>query len=154
MYMLRSHRITEWMSNVAILEISFKTGDFSNPSELKPSSDYFWISSRICVFRLKLWKHRSPQVFKVCCYFFNQNELDIIYFENQKIFRLADRLRPAIPFLKHGTQKKICHNDDGQKYTPLILCAQFSFFFFFIDFEFGPNFEIFRGPYEIIQGIY
>ena len=98
MYMLRSHRITEWMSNVAILEISFKTGDFSNPSELKPSSDYFWISSRICVFRLKLWKHRSPQVFKVCCYFFNQNELDIIYFENQKFFTPLKSFLP--PFLK------------------------------------------------------
>ena len=51
-------------------------------------------------------------------------------------FRLAGR-RPAMPVLKQGTRKKSVTTTttyDGQKITPLIVGAQFSFWSFFIDF--------------------
>ena len=48
--------------------------------------------------------------------------------------------------LETGYPEKICHHDDddddGQKITPLIIGAQFSFWSFFIDFEFMSNFFV------------
>ena len=51
--------------------------------------------------------------------------------------------------LETGYQEKICHHDgrttttdDGQKITPLIVGAQFSFWSFFIDFELMSNFFV------------
>ena len=74
----------------------------------------------------------------------------ICYIQNLKkdfyatLFRLAGRLRPAMPVLKQGTRKKSVTTtyDDGQKHTPLIVGAQFSFWCFFIDFERMSNFFV------------
>ena len=52
--------------------------------------------------------------------------------------------------LEIGYPEKICHHDDvrrtttydGQKITPLIVGAQFSFWSFFIDFELMSNFFV------------
>ena len=49
--------------------------------------------------------------------------------------------------LETGYPEKICHHDvrrtyDGQKITPLIVGAQFSFWSFFIDFELMSNFFV------------
>ena len=60
-----------------------------------------------------------------------------------KLFRLAGRLRSAMPVLKHGTRNKsvttTTDDDDGQKHTPLIVGAPFSFWSFFIDLELMSN---------------
>ena len=66
------------------------------------------------------------------------------YLTYKHSFRLAGRLRPAMPVLKQGTRKKSVTTTtyDGQKITPLLVGAQFSFWSFFIDFELTSNFFV------------
>ena len=59
------------------------------------------------------------------------------------IFIPARRPQAGDAGLETGYPEKICHHDDdGQKHTPLIVGAQFSFWSFLIDFEFRSNFFV------------
>ena len=71
-------------------------------------------------------------------------------YPSDDFFRLASRLRPAMLVLKQGTRKKsvttttdVRRTYDGQKHTPLIVGAPFSFWSFF--YRFWTHVKFFGG---------
>ena len=86
---------------------------------------------------MSLWNFFVAEIIVFWCLSFWNRFCGIIL----NSFRLAGRLRPAMPALKQGTRKNLSPRR-RTKTHPLIVGAPFSFWSFFIDFELMSNFFV------------